>query len=185
VTYNLIDISNYTCICTDSFEGDHCQIPKGMVNIRFMLSLNSALKTNEVIAATVLYSDYEIPSLRFMVRDQQVYTGLPSSLKLIYSHKLATYAPTTAILKVYGANYHSEKPKYYLLYYYPDQKEINITVDLTSKNHCPSVQTLWHSVETTDKPGKLKYSSSDIRWGVKHALPSLKNVGVALMQVQI
>ena len=156
-TYSLTDINNYTCLCTDSFEGDHCQMPKGMVNIRLMLSSNSALKTTDVVATTILYSDYEIPSLRFMVREQQVYSGLPSSFKLIYNDKRASYAPTTAILKAYGANDHYEKPVYYLLYFYPDQKEINITVDLTSENHCLPVETLWNLIEKADQPGKLQY----------------------------
>ena len=93
----------------------------------------------------------------FNVRHQQVYDALPSHLKLIYSHKLTEYAPTTAILKVYGSNYRNEEPEYYVLYFYPNQKEINITVDLTSENHCPLVQTLWYLVQAIETSGKLEW----------------------------
>ncbi|CAF0932135.1 unnamed protein product, partial [Didymodactylos carnosus] len=76
-------------------------------------------------------------------------------LKPIYISKLDIYVPTTAVFKVYGANYHQEEPNYYLLYFYPNQTDINITVDLTSENHCPLVETLWHLVQTTDQSGEL------------------------------
>jgi hypothetical protein len=125
-----------------------------MVNIKFVLSSNSSFQTADVVATTVSFSDYQIPSLRFHLRHQQVYGALPSHLKLIYNHTFATDAPTIAVMKVYGPNYYSEEPKYYVLYYYPGQKEINITVDLTSENHCPLVQT-------NEITGKLEQFISD------------------------
>jgi hypothetical protein len=99
------------------------------------------VKTVDVVATTVSYSDYHNKSLRLDIRYQQVYDTLPSYLKLIYSHDLVRHAPIIAVMKAYGPNYHDEEPKYYVLYYYPDQRDINITVDLTSENHCPLVQT--------------------------------------------
>ncbi len=156
VTYDWTDTNNYTCLCTDLFAGDHCQFSKGMVDITFMLSSDSKLQIADVVATTVSYSDYHIPSLRFNVRHQQVYDTLPSYLKLIYSQKLVTNAPTIAVLKVYGPNYHSEEPGYYVLYYQTGQKTINITVDLTSENYCPLVQMLWHLVEANETTGKLE-----------------------------
>ena len=123
VTYNSTDINEYICICTDLFEGDQCQVPKGIVNIRFNMSSNSSLETSDVVAATVSYSDYHTPTLGFIVRHQQAYAGLPSDLKLMYSDKLSPYAPTSAVMKVYGANYHKEEPKYYLLYFYSRQEK--------------------------------------------------------------
>jgi hypothetical protein len=157
VTYNVTDTNNYICVCTDLFEGNHCEFPRSTVNIEIVLSSDSTLKTSDVVAATVSFSDYQIPSLTFDVRHQQVYGSLPSHLKLIYGYKRGTGAPTTAVMKVYGPNHHNEEPKYYILYYYPDQKEINITLDLTSENHCPFVQTLWSSIQTTETSGKLGY----------------------------
>jgi hypothetical protein len=154
--YDLTDINNYLCICTNLFEGNHCQVPKGMVNITFKMSSNFTIQASNVVAATVLYSDYDDQSLRLIVRHQQVYVGLPSNLKLTYSGELGTYAPTTAVLKVYGSDYRSEEPKYYLLYFYPDQREMNITVDLTSENSCPLVDKLWDLLQTNDTPGKLR-----------------------------
>ena len=126
---------------------------KGMVNINIVLSSNSTLQTNDIVAATVFYSDYDPETLRFIVRHQQVYFGLIPELKPIYIGKLDRYAPTTAVFKAYKSNYDQEEPKYYLLYFYPNQKDINITVDLTLENHCPLVETLWHLVQREDKSG--------------------------------
>jgi hypothetical protein len=155
VTYELTDTNNYTCLCTDLFAGDHCQFPKGIVDITFVLSPESTLQTIDVVATTVSYSNYDDTSLRFNIRHQQVYDGLPSHLKLIYSNKLGENAPATAILKIYGPNYHTEEPGYYVLYFHHGQKMINITVDLTSENYCPLVETLWHLDQTIETPGEL------------------------------
>jgi hypothetical protein len=152
----MTDTNNYICICTSSFEGDHCQFSKRMVNVKIVLSSNSTLTAADAVASTVSYSDYHISSLIFDVRHQKVYGALPSHLKLIYSDKLiATNAPTIAVMKIYGRNYYSEEPIYYVLYYYPDEKEINITTDLTSENHCPFVQTLWPSIQAAETSSKL------------------------------
>jgi hypothetical protein len=151
VTYNLTDVDHYRCICTDLYEGNHCQLLKGMVNIKFMLSSNATLQITDVAAVTVFYSDYDDRSLRFIVRHQQVYSSFPAEIKPIYIGKLDIYAPTTAVLKVYGQSYRYEEPEYYVLYFYPYQKEINITVDLTSENHCALVETLWHLDQTTNR----------------------------------
>ena len=147
VTYNLTNIDQYICICTDLYEGNDCELLKGMVNINIMLSSNSTIQINDVVATTVFYCDYNPETLRFIVRHQQVYSGLFSKLKPIYIDKLDRYAPTTAVFKVYERNYNQEESKYYLLYFYPDQKNINITVDLTSENHCSLVETLWDLVD--------------------------------------
>jgi len=167
VDYDLANTDNYICLCTDLFTGDHCQFPKGMADITFQLSSNSMVQTADVVATTVSSSDFHDKSLNFNVRHQQVYDGLPSHLKLIYSDKLVAYAPTTAVLKVYGPNYHSVEPEYYILYFHPGQKNINVTVDLTSENHCPLVQTLWHLVQENETPGKLKLFSSELRNGTE------------------
>jgi hypothetical protein len=120
-----------------------------MVNIRIVLSPNSTLQAADVVAATVSYSNYSVPSLQFYVHHQQVYANaLFSHLKLVYSQKMLRTAPPIAVLKVYKLDYRNEEPQYYLLYYYPDRKDINITVDLTTENYCPSVRT-------TEPSGKL------------------------------
>ena len=124
VTYNLTDVDHYRCICTDLYEGYHCQLLKGVVNIKLLLSSKSALQTSDVVATTVFYNDYDNRSLRFIVRRQQVYSRFLSELKPVYTGKLDTYAPPITVLKVYGQNYRHEEPKYYLLYYHLEQKEI-------------------------------------------------------------
>jgi hypothetical protein len=152
----MADTNDYICVCTNLFEGNHCEFPRGTVDMTIVLPSDSTLKASDVVAATVAFSDYQIPSLNLDIRHQQVYDSMPSHLKLIYGYKLGTGAPTTAVMKIYGPNYHNEEPKYYVLYFRPDQKEINITVGLTSENHCPLVQTLWHSVQATEASGKLE-----------------------------
>ncbi len=151
--YDLADINKYTCFCTYSFEGDHCQFRRRMVEIAFMLSEDSLLQRKDVVATTILYSDYDVQSLLFYVRHQQVYDTLPVRLKLIYNQQLSDYAPDIAILKTYGINYNKEESKYYVLYFDPYEKEINITIDLTSENYCPLVQTLWHLVQKNETSG--------------------------------
>jgi hypothetical protein len=98
--------------------------------------------TTDVVATTVSYSNYDEKSLHFNVHHQQVYRALSSHLKLIYSSKLGAHAPATAVLKVYGLNYRTEEARYYVLYFHSGQKMLNITVDLTSENHCSLVETL-------------------------------------------
>ena len=147
VTYDFTDINKFICICTDLFQGIYCQIPKRMVDITFILSKISALQTTDVVATTVFYSDYEPSSLRFVERHQQVYASLPSELKLSYNNKVAQNAPRTAVLKVHRQNSFHKEAKYFLLYFYRNEKEISLTIDLTLENHCPLVQTLWHLVE--------------------------------------
>lgn len=159
VTYSLIDVNEYICICTDFYEGKHCESLKGTVNISIVLSSNSSLQTNDIVAATVFYGDYDPETMRFIVRHQQVYSGLVSQLKPIYIGKLDRYAPIMALFKVYQQNYDHEESEYYLLYFYPDQKSISITVDLTTENHCPLVETLWHLVQTDDKAGESECNS--------------------------
>jgi hypothetical protein len=152
----MADTNDYICVCTNLFEGNHCEFPRGTVDMTIVLPSDSTLKASDVVAATVAFSDYQIPSLNLDIRHQQVYDSMPSHLKLIYGYKSGTGAPTTAVMKVYGPNYQSEEPQYYVLYFYPDQKEINITVDLTSENHFSLVQTLWSSIQTIQTSGKLE-----------------------------
>jgi hypothetical protein len=154
VTYDLADTDNYTCLCTDSFAGDHCQFSRAIVTITIMLLPNTTFQRSEVAATTVSYSDYHVPSLRFDVRHQQVYDTLPSHIKLIYSNELTAFAPATAVLKIYGPSYRNEEPRYYVLYFHPFQEDINITVDLASENHCPLVQT-------TEASSKLEQFNGD------------------------
>jgi hypothetical protein len=115
------------------------------------------LQADDIVATTISYNDIsDRSSLIFNVRNQQVYRSLPSHVNLIYSHKLSAYPPMTAVLRIYRSNFHNEEPEYYILYFYYPPKKINITVDLTSENHCPLVQTLWHLVQRNGTLSKLE-----------------------------
>jgi len=135
--YDLSDINKYICLCANSFEGDHCENRKGMVRIE----INSQLKSSsaDILAITVVYNDYQMPSLRFLPRHQQLYNQLPTSLTLVYSQKTSTYAPAIAFLKAYSSHSLDEESKYYILYYYPNNKTISISVNLTTENYCPLI----------------------------------------------
>ena len=136
--YDLSDINKYICVCTNSFEGNHCENAKGMVRIE----IHSQLKPTDILGTTIVYNDYQIPSLRLTPRHQQVYNQLPTNLRLVYSQKTGTYAPSVAILKVYSSNSLDEEPNYYILYYYPNNKTISITVNLTTETYCPLILSL-------------------------------------------
>ena len=142
------------CLCTPRFAGEHCQYQKKMISITFTLSSKSRLQADDVMEATVSFNDYLIQLLRLDMRHQQVYHNLPSYFELVYDDTLITSAPTLALMKIYQSSYRETGPEYYILYYQIDQKEINITVDLTSENYCPSVQTLWHLLPTNRTIGK-------------------------------
>ena len=143
LTYDVSDIRTYFCICTDGFEGDYCQTPRSIVDITILLSSNSMVQRDDVRATTVSFS-YSIKKTWILpVHYQQVFDTLPSRIQLVYDYHFVPYAPGFALIKVYGSNYHSELTKHYLLYLHIGQKGINITVDLTSENHCPLIQTLW------------------------------------------
>jgi hypothetical protein len=101
------------------------------------------LQTADVLAATVLYSYVSDKTLELPVSYQQVFDTLPSRIQLMYDYRSYIDAPSIALMKVYGSNYHSEIPKYYLLYLNTRQREINVTVDLTPENHCCLVETIW------------------------------------------
>jgi hypothetical protein len=115
------------------------------------------LQADDIVATTISYNDiHDDRSLIFNVRNHQVYRSLPSHLNLIYNHKLSAYAPITAILRIYRANFQSEEPEYYILYFNSRQTKINITVDLTAENHCPLVETLWHLIQRNGTLSKLE-----------------------------
>ena len=152
--YDVTNINSYVCVCSDGFEGDHCQSPGGIVDMTIKLSSDSMLQTADVLAVTVSYSDVHPKTFEFVVRRQQVFDTLPSHIQLIYGQRFQPYVPPIAVMKVYGSSYHSEIPKYYILYVSPPRKEINITTDLTLVNHCPLVQTLWHLLSEVQPSSK-------------------------------
>lgn len=152
VLYDFADVNKYICLCTGSFEGHFCQFPKGIVNIKIASRPFLTLKSARIVATTVSYNDYNVESLRFIVRHQQVFHDLPTNIKLIYTNTLDAHAPKVAVLKMYRENFRSTEPDYYILYFQSDRKNISIEVDLTSENRCPLYKDLWHSVQSIETP---------------------------------
>ena len=163
VTYDFRNVNDYLCHCTDTFKGNRCQYPNSMVDISIVLSSNSTVQTTEIIAVTISHNYYFLRTLTLDHRYQQVYKALPSRSTLIYTQKLTTTAPTIAYMKIYYRNYQHKELEYYLLYYLSDQKGINITIDLTSENHCPLVQTLWHLLPMINFSSKSHLTLPDIK----------------------
>lgn len=152
MAYDMTDINKYICLCTDLYNGEQCQYSNGIVEITIISSSNSTSQTFDVAAITVSYNNYDLQTLRFDIQHQQVYNTIPSYIKQMYNYKVGIHAPPIAIMKVYSPNYRNEEPNYYLLYFYRDEKDINITVSLTSENHCPIIEPLGKLVNS------LRYS---------------------------
>ncbi|CAF4638143.1 unnamed protein product [Rotaria socialis] len=138
-TYTPQDILNYTCLCTSSFIGNHCELTRGLVQIKMNLSTNSLLIPMNINALTIAFNNYHPKTFAFLMQHQQVHRNLPLQIQLAYSRKLIT-APTIGLLKVYGQNCEREEPKYFVLYFAVGRKDVNITVDLTSENYCPLIE---------------------------------------------
>ena len=181
VTYHINNTNNYICRCTKRYRGEYCQYPRERVFIRFMLSSNSRVQATDVAAITVSFSDYKIPFLHLDLRHQRVHGNLPSHLELMYDDTLGSNAPTLAVMKIYSSNARGTDPEYYVLYFQTDQNEINITIDLTSENHCPLVQTLWYLLQTnttTDKAFLLDnstFNASTAIFSYHHICQAQKN----------
>lgn len=93
VTYDSRNINDYLCQCTDSFRGSHCQYPNSMVDISIILSSNSTVQTDDIIAVTVSHNDYNDETLALDHQYQRIHKTLPSHLTLIYNQKLKINAP--------------------------------------------------------------------------------------------
>lgn len=140
LTYLAHDILNYTCICTDSFIGDHCQLPREIIQIKVSLSHNSLIHRSSIFASTVSYNDYNTKTLAFVLQHQQVYISLPLSINLAYSRTYSA-VPIIGLLKTYNKNYDFDEPEYFILYIALQQANLNISTDLTSENNCPLIKS--------------------------------------------
>ncbi|CAF0984601.1 unnamed protein product [Rotaria magnacalcarata] len=135
LTYLPHDILNYTCICSDSFIGDHCQLSRGRIQINVNLSENSLVQRSNIFASTISYNDYNTKSFAFALQHQQVYTSLPVRIDLVYSRQYNT-APAVGLLKIYNKNYDFDEPEYFIVYIAQQQMFLNFSTDLTSENKC-------------------------------------------------
>jgi hypothetical protein len=114
----------HMCNCSQRFYGSQCQNEKASVDID--LNMTKTLSAHAAVAQLYTYIN---PSLMLHIEHQQVYNGLPSSIRSYHS---STYAPWLGILKIYEDLSH---PQYFLMYFLIQHK-INIT---SSPQHCPHV----------------------------------------------
>jgi hypothetical protein len=119
--------NSYLCNCSERFYGSQCQDE----NLSIHINLNMT-KTLSVRAAAVQFYDSHLFSFVLLIQHQQIYNGLPSSIK--YYHE-GTFPPTLGILKIYEDLSH---PQYFLVYFLYLSK-INIT---STPQYCPHVSLL-------------------------------------------
>ena len=76
VLYILTNIYSYVCVCSDAFDGDHCQSPRKILDITVMLSAHSMFQRANILATTVFYSNFHGRTFELLIQYQQVFDGL-------------------------------------------------------------------------------------------------------------
>ena len=117
----------YQCICSERFYGSRCQDEKASVHI----NLNMINKVSARAVVVQLYN-YHLFSLLLSIQHQEIYNGLPLSIRYYHSD---IYAPQLGVLKIYDDFLN---PQYYLMYFL-NQSKINITL---SPQYCPQTSLL-------------------------------------------
>jgi hypothetical protein len=110
------------CICSELFYGSQCE--KEKASVRIDLNMRRTLSARATVAQ--LYN-YDAVSLMLLIQHQQIYNGLPSSIR--YYHSDAYILPL-GVLKIYEDLSH---PQYFLMYFLYESR-INIS---SSPQHCP------------------------------------------------
>jgi hypothetical protein len=118
----------YTCSCSKRFYGDRCQYEMGSVHVDFNMKNTSSIR-----ATVVQLYDIETPSFQLLIRHQQIYHAVPSSISYFDSD---IQAPSIGLLKTYENLTH---PQYFIMYVFVRLSRINIT---SSPEHCPHVSIL-------------------------------------------
>jgi len=140
MSYELADMENYTCICTNLYYGINCEIPKASVTI----TIDSTYSSVILIAMVIQYYDIDLRTpADLILRNQQVFNSIPQ--EAVYHHD-QLISPIIGIVKLYGNDYLTNEPTYYLGYLQQNLKDINVTNDLQSK--CAHVQSLWYLLQT-------------------------------------
>ena len=143
--YSPKPITDYACLCTELFQGEHWEQARGTVH----LQIESKFNASTVAATTISYADTMRLELGLAIRHQQLYHYLPSHVTLIYNQRTLPFAPVRGILKLYKNSYPDIELDYYILYHTGEKITLNVTVDLTAENHCPLVDTFWHLLNTS------------------------------------
>jgi hypothetical protein len=118
----------YECNCSQRFYGYQCQNEKASIHIDLNMT-----KTLSARATVVQLYNYDLRSFRLFIKHQQIYNGLPSSIRSYHS---SIYAPELGVLKIYED---LSNPQYFLIYFLEDQLKINITSSLA---YCPHASLL-------------------------------------------
>jgi hypothetical protein len=126
-SYDTSGENSYLCNCSQQFHGSQCQDEKAPVHIDLNMT-----NTLSVLATTLQLSFYDPPYFKLQIEHQQIYNGLPSSIRY---YRSVTYIPSLGVLKIYEDLL---RPQYFLIYFLY-QTKINIT---SHPEYCPSASLL-------------------------------------------
>ncbi|CAF1196742.1 unnamed protein product, partial [Didymodactylos carnosus] len=134
-TYELTDnIEQYKCVCTNHFYGPHCQFVREVVQIQF----SNITAEPSVLATIIQYCDVDNSFADLIIRQQNVYKNKLSHV--IFKHD-QQYAPAIGIIKLYFD--YTYESQYFLVYSRQQKSTVNITTELSAKNQCQHVKTLF------------------------------------------
>lgn len=129
-TYNLYGQRPFICVCIDQFYGERCEKEKESIRIHINIS-------DTLLASVVQFSDIHSFYSYLLVKNQQVFRGLPTTIQ--YNH-YQIYPPHISILKTYQKE---RNPSYFLLYIISNLNGPLSNFTLTPQS-CPVAGTLLH-----------------------------------------
>ncbi|CAF4374104.1 unnamed protein product [Rotaria socialis] len=158
LTYDPSGENSFFCVCPKNFYGDRCQYEK--MSIHIVVNM-----TDSVAASLVQFYDYLLPRMILHLYNQQVFRGLPKTVRYIHGRE---QIPFMSILKIYKD---MTKPAYFILYIQPNSTTIDRTstpewcphaTDLLSPNNISSISAVfsYHHICRND-PSRICFYDSD------------------------
>jgi hypothetical protein len=129
VTYDPSGERPFSCFCSQFFDGYRCEHEKMSIRVDIV-----NLTVTEQVAVVSQFYDVHVRSLELQFVHQQVYRGLPSSIRYNYGQVLQ---PILGVLKIYDRSL--APPLYFIMYIQHGVSKINIT---SSPAQCPHVSIL-------------------------------------------
>ena len=125
--------NEFICLCDEFYYGNLCQFPKR--GIRLIVKQSLAHR-----AVVLQYFDINLIALDLFLLHQRIYIQLPDLIYYLYEEKRA---PKISIVKLYSHG----RTDIYLLSIQTDAESVNETTEITERNHCVHVETLFSRKE--------------------------------------